>query len=187
MTQVNGTKNAIMQVMHFLNGPMVNLLLICWKWLLKGNWATILHYPWIPNYLEHFSVSVLLMELPKMLKNSCIFKTFSFQTFYEAKVIIQSLPTKQKVPASLEQIFSEGDSQEYLGIWKWSFGLLKMKLSMFHLAPTRNMLAGIFVKWARFLAVLREHIFYHVEWVEVHKMSDVFSAKLYRKMSDLCC
>ena len=94
-----------MQVMYFLNGPMVNLLLICWKWLLKGNWATILHYPWIPNCLEHFSVSVLLMELPKMLKNSCIFKTFSFQTFYEAKVIIQSLPTKQGSYVSRTNIF----------------------------------------------------------------------------------
>ena len=35
------------------------------------------------------------------------------------------------------------------------------------------------------LAVLQEYIFYYVEWVEVHKMSEIFWAKLYSKMIDL--
>ena len=37
------------------------------------------------------------------------------------------------------------------------------------------------------LAVLQENIFYNDEWVEALKMSEVFWAKLYCKMSDLFC
>ena len=40
-----------------------------------------------------------------------------------------------------------------------------------------------FVKWGSFLAVLREHIFFKVEWVELRKMSEVFWAKLYYEIS----
>ena len=45
-------------------------------------------------------------------------------------------------------------------------------VQMFFLTPTRNM----------FLAVLGEYIFYNVELVYAHKMSEVFQAKLYCKM-----
>ena len=51
--------------------------------------------------------------------------------------------------------------------------------------PNRNMFAEKFVKSEKFLAVLWEHIIFNVKWVEVHKMSEVFWAKLYCKMSDL--
>ena len=40
-------------------------------------------------------------------------------------------------------------------------------------------------KLERFLAVLREHTISIAKWVEVRKMSNVFWAKLYCKMSDL--
>ena len=60
-------------------------------------------------------------------------------------------------------------------------------VQMFFCTQTRNMFAGKFVKWERFLAVLSEHIFSNVEWVEFYKMSEVFWAKLYCKMSDLFC
>ena len=40
-------------------------------------------------------------------------------------------------------------------------------------------------KVCRFLAVLREYVFYNAEWVEVHKISHTFWVKLYCKMSDL--
>ena len=49
------------------------------------------------------------------------------------------------------------------------------------------MLAGTFVKLERFLAVLQGHIIFNVNWVEVHKMSEIFWAELYRKMSELFC
>ena len=39
-----------------------------------------------------------------------------------------------------------------------------------YLALTRDMFSGKFVKWARFLAVLLEHIFYNIGWVEIFKM-----------------
>ena len=58
-------------------------------------------------------------------------------------------------------------------------------VQMFFLTPNRKMVTGKFVKWERFLVVLREHIFFNVEWVEVHKMSEVFWAKLYCKMSKI--
>ena len=54
-----------------------------------------------------------------------------------------------------------------------------------YLTPTRNMLAGKLVKWLRPLPVLREYIFYNVEWVEVRKISKGFWAKLYCKMIDI--
>ena len=55
----------------------------------------------------------------------------------------------------------------------------------FFLTASRKIFAGKFVKWERFLAVYLEHIFSNVKWVEVRKMSKVFWAKLYCKMSDL--
>ena len=45
------------------------------------------------------------------------------------------------------------------------------------------MFAGKFVKSER--SVLRQHIIFNVKRVEVHKMSEVFLAKLYCKMRDL--
>ena len=53
--------------------------------------------------------------------------------------------------------------------------------------PTTNMFGGKFVKWVKFLAALLECIFYNVEEAEIHKMSEVFWAKLYCRISDLFC
>ena len=39
-------------------------------------------------------------------------------------------------------------------------------------------------KSVSFLAVLQEHIIFNVKWVEVHKMREVFRAKLYCKMNN---
>ena len=55
---------------------------------------------------------------------------------------------------------------------------------MFFLTPNRNISAEKFLKSERFLAAMREHIIFNVKRVEVHKMSEVLLAKLYRKMSD---
>ena len=58
-------------------------------------------------------------------------------------------------------------------------------VQMFFLTPNRNMFTGKFVKSERFLAVLQEHIIFDVKWVDVCKMSEVFWAKLYCKISYL--
>ena len=47
------------------------------------------------------------------------------------------------------------------------------------------MFAGKFVKSESFLAVLRVDIIFNVKRVEVRETSEVFLAKLYRKMCDL--
>ena len=42
-------------------------------------------------------------------------------------------------------------------------------------------------KSERLLAVLQERVILNAKWIEVRKMSEVFWAKLYCKMSDLFC
>ena len=58
-------------------------------------------------------------------------------------------------------------------------------VQMLFLTPNRNMFTGKFVNWERFLAVFWEHIVFNFKRVEIRKMSEVFWAKLYCKMSDL--
>ena len=54
---------------------------------------------------------------------------------------------------------------------KCSFGVHRNSAEqVFYLTLTRDMFSGKFVKWARFLAVLLEYIFYNIEWVEAFKM-----------------
>ena len=48
----------------------------------------------------------------------------------------------------------------------------------FFLTPNRNIFARKFVKSGRILAVLREHITFNVEWVEVRKMSEFFLSEI---------
>ena len=92
---------------------------------------------------------------------------------------------------SLEQKISYTDIQKYtdicfqstsrmqfLGLKKWCSG------NVFS-GNKQKTLAGKIVKWETLLAVLREHIIFHVKWVEVRKMSEDFWAKLYCEMSDL--
>ena len=51
-------------------------------------------------------------------------------------------------------------------------------------SDTNQMIAERFVNWERFFSVLRKHIGFNVEWVQVRKMSEVFWMKLYWKISD---
>ena len=59
---------------------------------------------------------------------------------------------------SLEQNFSLGDIHKYTDNWVSRNGAVQM----FFLTPNRNMFAEKFVKWERFLAVLREYIILNV-------------------------
>ena len=56
---------------------------------------------------------------------------------------------------------------------------------MLFLTPNRNMLAGKFVNWEGVLAVFWEHVIFNFKRVEIRKISEVFWAKLYFKMSDI--
>ena len=58
-------------------------------------------------------------------------------------------------------------------------------VQMIFLTPNRNLFAGNFVKWESFLAVFWEHVIFNFKRVEICKISEVFWAKLYFKMSDL--
>ena len=58
-------------------------------------------------------------------------------------------------------------------------------VQMFFLTPNKKMLSGKFVKWERFLAVLQKYIIFIVKLIEVHKMGEVFWAKLCCKISEL--
>ena len=59
-----------------------------------------------------------------------------------------------------------------------------MQFSGFKKWCSANLFPGKFVNPERFLAVLREHVIPNTKRVEVRKMSEVFLAKLYYKMSD---
>ena len=58
-------------------------------------------------------------------------------------------------------------------------------VQMIFLTPNRNIFAGKFVNWEHFLAVFWEHVISSRKRIEIRKMSEVFWAKLYCKMSDL--
>ena len=60
-------------------------------------------------------------------------------------------------------------------------------VQMFFLTPSRNIFAGKFLMSERFLTVLREHVIFNANWVEVRRISDVFRSKLYCKMRNLFC
>ena len=200
-----------MQVTHFLNGPMLNLLFYCHIILY---WEKVTSYKKfshnltlkVQNCLENFSVLMLQVELWKC------WNKFNFQRFQLKWKIVKNFPTpkqqatlrklfsqpfpnptpsRQYLTTSLEEKFSYGNIQKYIGICFQSASRMRSwtsrnyALQMFFLKPNRNMLAGKFVKSERLLAVLQENIISNIKWVEVCKTSEVSWAKLYCKMSDL--
>ena len=160
-----------MQVTHFLNGPMLNLLFYC---------HIILYWEKVTSY-KKFSHN-LTLKVQNCLEN--LRKLFS-QPFPNPA------PSRQYLTTSLEEKFSYGNIQKYTGICFQSASRMRSwtsrnyALQMFFLKPNRNMLAGKFVKSERLLAVLQENIISNIKWVEVCKTSEVSWAKLYCKMSDL--
>ena len=58
-------------------------------------------------------------------------------------------------------------------------------VQMIFLTPNRNIFAGKFVNWESYLVVFWEHVISSFKRVEIRKMSEVFWAKLFCKMSDL--
>ena len=125
----------------------------------------------------------------EMLKNSWIFKDF-YPQFLS--------PSHQIKPyyVSVTKIFL----RRYKEIWNiqtFAFKVLQefsssastnAAVQISFLTPKRNMFTRKFVKPERFLAVLRDHFIFNVNFnVKVCKMSEVFWAKLYCKMCGLFC
>ena len=129
-----------------------------------------------------YAKKILKVKFPKISFKMKNFKTFRSTKQRSAWRKLISLPTRLKLPTSLERkfsneftricrhLFSKDSENAVLGVWKWY-------VQMFLLTPTKKM----------FLAVLRLYFFYNVEWADVHKMSRVFWAKLYCKVSDIFC
>ena len=88
---------------------------------------------------------------------------------------------------SLEQVFSNRSLQKYTDIW---FSSASKCFSNAVLRRLEKVQCKCFF-WHQpeicFSAMLQEYICYNVEWVEVLKISQVFWAKLYCKMSYLFC
>ena len=121
-------------------------------------------------------------------------KIKTYKTFYEAQTASPlPNPTPHPTPpnqikayyVSGKNIFLRRRTEIYRHLLSKCFenavlGLLEMvqcKCFSWH----HKMFTGKFVKWERILAVLavlREHIFFNVEWVGVGKMSELFWAKL---------
>ena len=148
------------------------------------------------NAIDGRSKCWKIVEFPKIS-----IKMKNCKTFYEAQTascleeIIQpppnlplikwnltlSLKQKSFLPRYTEQTFAFKVLQECIS-WVSRSGAVQMFFS-----KTKQKFPGKFVKSQRVLAMLQEHIIFNVKWVEVPKMSKVFWAKLYCKMSDLFC
>ena len=131
------------------------------------------------------------------------FITFSVvQTVIRLKEIIQPQPPPHPPPDKIKfdvLLWNNFFTEIYRNIQTFALKVLQECISsasrngtalfpkIFFLTPNRNMLAGKFVNWKRFLAMLREHIIFSVTEieVEVHKVNEIFWVKLYCKMSDL--
>ena len=128
-----------------------------------------------------------IFDFPNILIGIKNLKTFSeAQTASRLKENFQH-PTRQKLPTSLEQKVSYGDSQEYTDICfsnvpRMQFlGILEMgHCKCFFLTSTRNMFAGKFVKYGFWLCSGRIFLIMLSEL-----RLEVFWAKFYCKMSDL--
>ena len=190
-----------MQVTYFLIGPVFTLLL-CYHFVLYWEKVTsydkVNHKSKLYGKFQRFSaidgtIELLKMvEYPKMPTKIKICKTFykgQTASHRSEKSFCLSKPDKF-LPRLRNKHFL---TEMYRKIQTFAFKVLQEfsswalrngAVQMFFLTPNRKMLAGKFVKWERFLAALWEYIIFSVKWVEVVKMSEVFWAKLYWKMSD---
>ena len=132
------------------------------KWLLMRNFVRILSLK--SKLSGNFQCFNAIDGNIEMLKTR-----YEVQTASRLKEIIQTSPTS--IPPVLQECSSCMSRNGAMQI--------------IFLTSNRNMFAGKFVKWGRLMIEFREHIVFNVNWVEVRKMSEVFRAKQYCKMSDL--
>ena len=109
--------------------------------------------------------------------------------------------TRRKHRSALRKLFCPPPDKSFLRTYtgmlsQWFENAVLWLLEMvqckfFFLTTTRNMLlenvCWKICKVSGFFAVLRKYIFYNVKTVEVRKISEVFWAKRYCRMSDIFC
>ena len=161
------------------------------KWLLMRSLATIL--PLKSKLSTKFQRFNTLDRFYIKMKNC---KTlYEVQTASRLKEIFQPPPTHPSPDKILLCLWNKNIIKEtYRKMQAFTFKVFQEcgswasrndAVQMLFLTPNRNMLAGKIIKSDRVLAVLLEQFIVNVKLVEVSKMSGVFWAKLYCKMSDL--
>ena len=161
------------------------------KWLLMRSLATIL--PLKSKLSQKFQRFNTLDRFSIKMKNC---KTlYEVQTTSRLKEIFQPPPTHPSPDKILLCLWNKNIiKQTYRKMQAFTFKVFQEcgswasrndAVQMLFLTPNRNMLAGKIIKSDRVLAVLLEQFIVNVKLVEVSKMSGVFWAKLYCKMSDL--
>ena len=161
------------------------------KWLLMRSLATIL--PLKSKLSQKFQRFNTLDRFSIKMKNC---KTlYEVQTTSRLKEIFQPPPTHPSPDKILLCLWNKNIIKEtYRKMQAFTFKVFQEcgswasrndAVQMLFLTPNRNMLAGKIIKSDRVLAVLLEQFIVNVKLVEVSKMSGVFWAKLYCKMSDL--
>ena len=125
------------------------------------------------------SKSRKMVQFPKISIEMRNCKTFcEGQTASRVKEIIQPLhylfPQPDKILLRLwnknflTEIYRNLQAFAFKVLQEWSTCASRNDvIQMFFLTPNRKALAGKFVKWERFLAVLQEHIIFNFKWVEV--------------------
>ena len=138
---------------------------------------------------QHFNAIDGSIEMLKIVEFSKIsIKLKNFKTFY-----------KHKQRSAWKKLLNPPPGKGFLCLWNKNFWMeIYRNLQTFAFQVLRECSSWasrngavqiLFLTPARnmFLAVLWEYIFNNVEWVEAPKMSEVFRAILYCKMSDLFC
>ena len=176
-------KNAINQVAYFLNGPMFSLLFYC---------HIILYWQKLTSY-EKFSHN-LTLEVQIVWKISVFYtingniemlqNSYEVQTVNHLKEIIQPYPFHILSDKISLHLWNKNFLREiYRNIQvsafkKWCCANNFFGTKQKHVCSKTCEVRNIFVAF-------REHIIFNVKSVEVRNMTEVFWAKLYRKMSDL--
>ena len=187
MTKLNRVRMAPSLICFFI----VGFFYIERKWLLMRSLATIL--PLKSKLSTKFQRFNTLDRFYIKMKNC---KTlYEVQTASRLKEIFQPPPTHPSPDKILLCLWNKNIIKEtYRKMQAFTFKVFQEcgswasrndAVQMLFLTPNRNMLAGKIIKSDSVLAVLLEQFIVNVKLVEVSKMSGVFWAKLYCKMSDL--
>ena len=156
------------------------LYIFLYKWLLKRNLATAL--PLKSKLLRKSQHFIAIDRSFKMLKNIWISKNFNCFKISPDK---RSLRLWNKY--FLTEIYKIYKTFAFQVLWKCSSWASRYgAVQMFFLTPTKNMFLGKFVKWVRFLAVLREYIFYNVlkelrfvKWVRLSEQNCIVKWEIF--------
>ena len=161
------------------------------KWvLIRNSAAVLLPLKSIFNSTDGSIEMRKMVEFPKVSIKIKNYKAiYEVQTVSCLKKIIQPPPNPTPhqikfLEQDLERVWNKNFLTEiYRNIQTFAFKVFQKcsswesrngAVQMFFSNTKQKHFAGKFVKSERLLAVLQEHIFFNVKWVEVHKMSVKF-------------